>query len=56
MYLAVPATRTGKAAGELDSEAGSEGEVEGEGDVAVAEIEDEEDDLLEAGGPSAKKH
>jgi hypothetical protein len=57
MYLAVPATRTGKAAGEGEPQDGGEADVDPEsGAVAVAEIEDEEDDLLETGGPSAKKN
>jgi hypothetical protein len=57
MYLAVPATRTGKAAGgelvegdaDLDSETDSDSEPEVE-----AELADEEDGLLEADGSSAK--
>jgi hypothetical protein len=57
MYLAVPATRTGKAAGDGETQDGGEADVDSEaGAVAVAEIEDEEDDLLETGGPSAKKN
>ena len=57
MYLAVPATRTGKAAGEGESQDGGEADVDPEsGAVAVAEIEDEEDDLLETGEPSAQKN
>ncbi len=49
-YLAVPATRTGKAPG-ADAE---DGEIEAEEAVAVAvEEADDEGDLLEAGGPSS---
>lgn len=58
MYLAVPATRTGKAAGgeAVDGDAELDGDLEGESDAEVeeGEIENEEDDLLETGGPSAK--
>lgn len=63
MYLAVPATRTGKAAGgeladgeedeAVDGEVDAEAEVEAE---AETELEDEEDDLLEAGGSSTMKN
>jgi hypothetical protein len=58
MYLAVPATRTGKAAGgeavEGDAELDAESEAEAEAEAEV-EIGDEEDDLLETGGPTAKQ-
>jgi hypothetical protein len=54
MYLAVPATRTGKAAGDGDPDGEAEGEPEA-GSEAEVEVEDEEDDLLETGGPSAKQ-
>jgi len=53
-YLTVPATRTGKAAGEGDSEI--DGEMDGGVAVAVdSEIEDEEGDLLETGGSKKRK-
>jgi len=69
MYLAVPATRTGKAAGgevvdgeeavddetELDSDSDPELEAATESE-AEAELESEEDDLLETGGSSALKN
>jgi len=60
MYLAVPATRTGKAVGDGEPDGEAEIDIEAEAEAeaetgAEAEIEDEEDDLLETGGPSAKK-
>jgi hypothetical protein len=60
-YLAVPATRTGKAPGG-DADGDIDGEVEGEldGGVAVAVEEDdaevEADDLLEAGDAQANQN
>ncbi|APW59389.1 hypothetical protein [Paludisphaera borealis] len=71
MYLAVPATRTGKAAGGevVDGDAELDGDVEVDPDAepevetdeaeeaeVEAVLEDEEDDLLETGGSSAKKN
>lgn len=54
-YLTVPATRTGKAAGEGDGESEIEGELDGGVAVAVeSEVEDEEGDLLEAGGSNSQ--
>ena len=54
-YLTVPATRTGKAAGDGDGESEIDGETEGGVAVAVdSEIEDEEGDLLEAGGSKSQ--
>lgn len=58
MYLAVPATRTGKAAGD-DSADGDEGEDENvvDGDSGLdAEADGEQDGLLEAGDSSALKN
>lgn len=62
MYLAVPATRTGKAAGGELAEGEEEDAVDGdfelgaetEGEVA-AELDGEQDDLLEAGDSSTLK-
>ncbi|AMV38576.1 hypothetical protein [Planctomyces sp. SH-PL62] len=56
-YLAVPATRTGKApGGDADAETdGEEVEADLEGGVAVA-VEDEEDDLQEAGDTQASQN
>ncbi|WP_240906971.1 hypothetical protein [Paludisphaera rhizosphaerae] len=54
-YLTVPATRTGKAAGDGDGESEIDGELDGGVAVAVdSEVEDEEGDLLEAGGSNSK--
>jgi hypothetical protein len=61
-YLAVPATRTGKAPGadaeegegEVDLEAEVEDEVEDSAVAAVDEID--EGDLLEAGGPTSNRN
>ena len=53
-YLAVPATRTGKAA---DAEGDAEGELDGEVAVAVdeeTEVDGEEDGLLEANGAKSQ--
>ncbi|MDG3002723.1 hypothetical protein [Paludisphaera mucosa] len=62
-YLAVPATRTGKAPGG-DAEGDVDGEIEMDGELEnglavaveteVEEVEDEEDDLLETGGSKSK--
>jgi hypothetical protein len=63
MYLAVPATRTGKAAGgelaegeeDVDGETESDSQLDPEADVDDG-LEGEEDDLLEAGGSSTMKN
>lgn len=54
-YLAVPATRTGKAPGGDAETDGEEVEADLEGGVAVA-VEDEEDDLQEAGDTQASQN
>ncbi|WP_240911032.1 hypothetical protein [Paludisphaera soli] len=55
-YLAVPATRTGKApGGDADGDIDGEVEAELDGGVAVA-VEEDEDELLEAGDGQAEQN
>ena len=56
-YLAVPATRTGKAPGGDAEEGEAEGELDGAVAVAVEEAEaGDEEDLLEAGESNASRN